>query len=166
MAPKNQRWWLTTDCVSLEIAASPDDLYAMVSDLTRMSEWSPEQERCEWIEGATGPAVGARFLGHNMTGPGKRIKWKRKGTVRAAEPGREFAFATEEGGVEGTIWRYTFEPVAGGTRVTESYTVEKIPVWARIMDVPLNRHGELIAGMTSTLGKLKAAAEAKSPNAS
>jgi hypothetical protein len=159
MAPTNQRWWLTTDSVSTEIAASPDQLYAMVSDLPRMAEWSPEQERLEWIEGATGPAVGARFLGHNMTGPGRRIKWKRRGTVRCTDPGRTFSFATEEGGVEGTIWTYAFEPVAGGTRVTESYTVAKIPVWARILDVPLNRHKELLQGMTSTLSRLKASAE-------
>lgn len=161
MAPKNQRWWLTTDSVSMEIAASPEELYEMVADLPRMAEWSPEQERLEWIEGASAPVAGARFLGHNMTGPGKRIKWKRKGTVLVAEPGREFAFATEEGGIEGTEWRYRFEPVPGGTKVTESYTVHKIPVWARIMDVPLNRHGELIEGMTTTLGNLKASAEAR-----
>lgn len=160
MAPKNQRWWLTTDSVSVDIAAPPEQLYGMVADMTRMPEWSPEQVRLEWIEGATGPAVGARFLGYNCTGPGNRIRWKRKGTVLTAEPGREFAFATEEGGVEGVVWCYRFEPVAGGTRVTESYTVHKIPVWARILDGPLNRHGELIDGMTRTLGKLKESAEA------
>jgi hypothetical protein len=43
--------------------------------------------------------------------------------------------------------------------VTESYTVAKIPVWARILDVPLNRHKELLQGMTSTLSRLKASAE-------
>ena len=83
--------------------------------------------------------------------------------ARRRAAGREFAFATEEGGVEGTTWRYRFEPVAGGTRVTESYTVEKIPVWARIMDVPLNRHGDLLKNMATTLDRLKTAAEHSTP---
>jgi hypothetical protein len=159
MAPKNQRWWLTTDSVSVDVAAPADLIYDLIADLTRMGEWSPECVRVEWTNGATGPAAGATFRGHNRTGPGKRIKWSRAGRVLTAERAAEFAFATEEGGVEGTTWRYSFEPTAGGTRVTESYTVTKIPVWARIMDVPLNRHGELIEGMTYTLGKLKTAAE-------
>ena len=51
----------------------------------------------------------------------------------------------------------------GGTRVTESYTVDKIPVWARVMDVPLNRHGDLLKNMATTLDRLKAAAEHSTP---
>ena len=163
MAPKNQRFWLTTDEVSTVIDAPAELLYDMVAELPRMGEWSRECSAVEWIEGSTGPAVGARFVGHNHTGPRGLIKWSRRGTVRAAEHGREFAFATEEGGVEGTTWRYRFEPVDGGTRVTESYTVDKIPVWARIMDVPTNRHGDLLKNMAITLERLKAAAEHTAP---
>ncbi|MGZ6888093.1 MAG: SRPBCC family protein [Acidimicrobiia bacterium] len=159
MAPKNQRFWLTSDEVSTVIDAPADQLYDMVADMPRMGEWSRECATVEWLDGATGPAAGARFVGHNHTGPRGVIKWSRQGTVLVAERGREFAFATEEGGVEGTTWRYRFEPVDGGTRVTESYTVDKIPVWARIMDVPLNRHGDLLKNMADTLARMKAAAE-------
>ena len=49
------------DEVSIEIAASPEAVYALVSDITRMGEWSPECRECTWANGATGPAVGARF---------------------------------------------------------------------------------------------------------
>ncbi len=91
------------------------------------------------------------------------IKWSRRGTVRVAERGREFAFATEEGGQEGVVWRYRLEPVGDGTRVTESYDVGRIPAWARIIDVPTNRHRELLEGMTQTLDRLKAAAEISEP---
>ena len=164
MAPKNQRLWLTTDDVSTVIDAPAEQIYDMIADLPRMGEWSPECAAAEWLDGATGPAVGARFVGHNHTGPRGLIKWSRRGTVLAAERGREFAFATEEGGVEGTIWRYRLEPVDGGTRVTESYTVEKIPVWARVGDVVGNRHGGLLKGMTHTLAQLKVAAEAAVPS--
>ncbi len=73
----------------------------------------------------------------------------------------KFAFVTEEGGRESTEWRYRFEPVDGGTRVTESYDVKWIPTWARIVDVPTNRHRELRDAMRHTLERLKSAAEAK-----
>ena len=159
MAPKNQRWWLTTDSEHVVVNVDREHLYSMVADLPRMGEWSPECQRVEWEGGATGPAEGARFVGHNRTGPRGMIRWSRRGTVLTADAGREFAFATEEGGYEGTVWRYRFEPVEGGTRVTESYDVKRIPVWARIVDVPTNRHRELMEGMRHTLARLKTVAE-------
>ncbi len=160
MPAKNGRWWLTDDRAEVVIGAPADQLYGMVAELTRMGEWSPECQSLEWLEGATGPAVGARFIGHNRGGPRGLMKWSRRGRVLTADPGREFAFATEEGGHEGTVWRYRFEPVEGGTRVTESYEVKKIPVWARIVDVPTNRYRELQETMRLTLERLKVAAEA------
>lgn len=160
MAPRNQRWWLTADSESTVIDAPADRIYDMVADMPRMGEWSNECARVEWIEGATGPAAGARFVGHNATGPRGVITWSRRGRVLVAERGREFAFATEEGGQEGVVWRYRFEPVDGGTRVTESYEVTRIPAWARVLDIPTNRHGGLMKTMRHTLGRLKSAAEA------
>jgi len=159
MIPKNQRWWLTQDSAELVIDAPPERLYAMVADLERMGEWSPECQRVEWTGGSDGPSEGATFVGHNKGGPKGLMKWSRRGRVLTADPGREFAFATEEGGRESTMWRYRFEEVEGGTRVTESYDVKWIPVWARVLDVPTNRHGELLAAMRHTLDRLKVAAE-------
>lgn len=159
MSPKNQRWWLTTDSQQVVIDASPERLYDMVADMPRMGEWSPECGSVEWTNASTGPTEGATFIGHNRTGPRGLIHWSRRGRVLRAERGREFAFATEEGGKDGTIWSYTFEPAEGGTRVTESYTVDSIPAWARIMDVPTNRHRELLEGMAHTLARLKTVAE-------
>jgi hypothetical protein len=155
MAPKNQRWWLTTDHESLAVHAPADRLYDLVADMPRMGEWSPECSAVEWDDGATGPAAGARFVGHNHTGPRGLIKWSRRGRVLVADPGREFAFVTEEGGRESTVWRYTFEAVDGGTRVTESYEAKSLPLWARVMDVPLNRHKDLMKNMRHTLAQLK-----------
>ncbi len=39
--------------ISREISASPEQLYSMVSDVTRMGEWSPENEGGEWLGGGT-----------------------------------------------------------------------------------------------------------------
>jgi Polyketide cyclase / dehydrase and lipid transport len=126
---------------------------------------SPECERVEWVGGATGPVEGARFVGHNRGGPFKWFRWSRHGRVLTADPGRAFAFVTEEGGRESTVWRYQFEPVHDGTRLTESYEVRWLPAWARIIDVPANRHRELQEAMRHTLGKLKTAAEAATDTA-
>jgi Polyketide cyclase / dehydrase and lipid transport len=160
MPASKERWWLTRDSQQIVISTSPGRIYGLVSDLPRMGEWSPECERVEWAGGATAAAKGARFVGHNRGGPFRLMRWSRRGRVLAADPGREFAFVTEEGGRESTVWRYRFEAVDGGTRVTESYEVRWIPAWARMLDIPTNRHRELHEAMRHTLGRLKTAAEA------
>ncbi|MGO8870154.1 MAG: SRPBCC family protein [Acidimicrobiales bacterium] len=160
MTETSGRWWLTHDSEEVVIDSTPDRIYDLVSDMPRMGEWSPECQRVEWLDGSNGPAVGATFVGHNEGGPRKLMKWSRHGRVLSADPGREFAFVTEEGGRESTEWRYRFEPTDGGTRVVESYEVKWIPLWARIIDVPTNRARELHDAMGHTLDQLKAAAEA------
>ena len=54
------------DAVTVEIAASPAQVYALVSDITRMGEWSPECVQCTWTKGATGPAVGREVQGQEQ----------------------------------------------------------------------------------------------------
>src|SRR3954469_12481041 len=159
MSKQSSRWFLREGHESVVVTARADLVYDLVAELTRMGEWSPECQAVEWEGGATGPAVDARFVGHNRGGPFGLMRWSRHGRVLVAEPGREFAFTTEEGGREGTVWRYSFEPVDGGTRVTESYHVEWIPLWARIVDVPTNRAKELRAAMRHTLEQLTTPAE-------
>jgi hypothetical protein len=161
MASTSTRWWLTEDSSEMVVGAQAQRMYDLVADLPRMGEWSPECQRVEWEDGADGPVTGATFVGHNRGGPAGLMKWSRRGRVLVADPGREFTFVTEEGGRESTVWRYRFEPTDGGTRVTESYEVKRIPAWARIIDVPTNRARELREAMEHTLGRLKAAAEAR-----
>ncbi len=45
--------------ISRDIDASPEQVYAAISDVTRMGEWSEECYACEWHEGFDGPVVGA-----------------------------------------------------------------------------------------------------------
>jgi hypothetical protein len=159
MADTSTRWWLRQDSEDTVVKAPAARIYDLIADLPRMGEWSPECQTVEWTNGSHAPAVGARFVGHNRGGPGGVIRWSRHGRVLVADPGREFAFVTEEGGKESTVWRYRFEPADDGTRVTESYEVRWIPTWARVLDVPTNRVRELRDGMRHTLAQLKAAAE-------
>src|SRR3954467_2053293 len=107
---------LTTDTRSRHIKASPHALYALISDITRTPEYSPEVMKCTWKNGATGPVVGARFKAINHAG---RIPdWPNSPGITIADPGQAFAFErTEVGG--GTIeWRYTLQPHGTGTLVT------------------------------------------------
>lgn len=98
MANTSSRWWLRHDSEHGIVAASPERIYELVADMPRMGEWSPECQRVEWTDGAVAPAAGARFIGHNRGGPGGLIRWSRRGRVLVADPGREFAFVTEEAG--------------------------------------------------------------------
>jgi Polyketide cyclase / dehydrase and lipid transport len=99
----------------LVIACPAGPLYEMVSDVTRMGEWSPVCKACWWDEG-DGPRVGAWFTGRNER-PGQT--WETRCEVIAAEPGREFAFV-----VRGSVrWGYSFDPVGASTRVTESWEI-------------------------------------------
>jgi len=107
--------------VSREIAASADDVYAAVSDITRMGEWSPECHTCEWIDGSTTAVVGAKFQGENAN---NGADWSIENVVTAADPGRKFAFDCMSGittGFNFASWAYEIEPTANGCRVTETW---------------------------------------------
>jgi hypothetical protein len=99
---------------SVVVATSPEALYDLVSDVTRTGEWSPICRACWWDEGASAE-VGAWFTGRNEV-PGRT--WETRSQVVAADRGREFAFLV---GGRLVRWAFTFEPVDGGTRLTESW---------------------------------------------
>lgn len=99
---------------SIVVAVSPGSLYDMVSDVTRMGEWSPICKACWWDAGA-GPRVGAWFTGRNEL---PERTWETRSQVVAAEPGREFAFAVGGAWVR---WGYTFALAGAGTQLTESW---------------------------------------------
>jgi uncharacterized protein YndB with AHSA1/START domain len=145
--------------VAVHIDASPERVWELVSDVTRIGRYSPETFEAQWLEGATGPAVGARFRGHvkrNGKGP---IYWTTC-TVLVSEPGREFAFGVGSAAKPLNVWRYRLEPADGGTDVTESFRLASTPLlrlywalfgWARGRT---NRNG-----MRATLEGIKDDAE-------
>jgi uncharacterized protein YndB with AHSA1/START domain len=122
-------WWIREraritavirDEVSRQIAATPDTVWSLVANVTRMAEWSPTVERVEWVGDASGPEIGARFRGHNRQ---SGVRWSRECVITTCEPGRELAFETVFRDAPSTRWQYRFEPSDGGTRATESYEV-------------------------------------------
>ncbi|MFR9731579.1 SRPBCC family protein [Saccharopolyspora sp. MS10] len=98
------------DEVSLRIEATPEQVWDLISDITRMPEWSPALVRCRWRGRVREPVVGARFIGVNKPG----IPTPNR--IERAERGREFAFRTT---LHNTVWRYLLVPDGGGTTVTE-----------------------------------------------
>ena len=142
------------------IAADPVKVYNLVADLPRMGEWSPENTGGKWVDGASGPAVGARFRGNNKRGV---LRWSTTVKVTDATPGKRFAFDVTYGPVPISHWEYTFEPDAGGCRVTESWD-ERRPTWMKIGSIPVmavaDRAKHNTRNMEATLAALKVAAEA------
>ena len=136
--------------VTIHINAAPEAVFALVSDVTRMGDWSPETTNCEWVDGATGPAVGVKFRGSNKMGP---FKWSTTPTITAYAAGELFAFDAG-----GTIWTYSFTESNGGTSVTESFRVES--TISKLYTIG-PRRTQLIKGMQQTLERLKTAAEAR-----
>jgi hypothetical protein len=103
-----------THSESILIARSPEDLYDLVSDITRMGTWSPICTACWWDDGAS-PTVGAWFTGRNEL---PERTWETRSEVTVADRGHEFAFIVNG---SWTRWGYVFTPVEGGTEVTESW---------------------------------------------
>jgi Polyketide cyclase / dehydrase and lipid transport len=145
---------------SIVVARSPEALYDMVSDVTRMGEWSPICTACWWDDG-DGPRVGAWFTGRNEL---PERTWETRSQVVAADRGREFAFEVNSGWVR---WGYTFTAVDSGTYVTESW--EFLPVgiagfhdkYGNGAEAQIaNRTEAAHRGIPVTLAAIKKAAEA------
>jgi hypothetical protein len=142
---------------SVEIAAPADRVYAIVTDVTRMGERSPECYRCEWLDGATHAIVGARFKGFNRLGV---LRWSTTCRVDTLEPAKEFAFTVLSGkGREETRWRYVIEDHGETTQLTESYEFLWCPAVARVAEIPFPRDKQLRRGLARTLDRVKADAE-------
>lgn len=153
--------------VSVSMAASPAKVWALVSDVTRIGEFSPETFEAEWTHGASGPVKGARFKGHvkrNGVGP---TYWTPCTVTRADEPGADgtgvFEFAVGLDGNAINTWGYRLEadgPDGASTRVTEYFRLT--PVWYLrgywlVLGRLRSRTNE--RGMRTTLERMKAVVE-------
>lgn len=145
---------------SIVVSVAPEQLYAMVSDVTRTGEWSPECQACWWDEG-DGPRLGAHFTGRNEAA-GRT--WETRSEVVAADPGREFAWEVNGGWVH---WSFAFEATDGGTRLTESWSFLPAGIagfkegYGDKADAQIARRSDAaLQGIPVTLAAIKKAAEA------
>lgn len=149
---------------SVDIRATPEQVWALVGDPTRMPEWSPQCRRM--IVLGRGPVgVGTRTVNLNRRGP---LWWPTRAKIVRYDPPRALAFAIAE---NRTVWSYELEPTAEGTRLTES---RRTPHGVSAVSNLLTRtvlggterfEAELEEGIGQTLDRIKAAVEGGVPAA-
>ncbi|MGI8523362.1 MAG: SRPBCC family protein [Nocardioides sp.] len=153
------------DSVTVPMTTTAEAAWDLVTDVTRIGEFSPETFEARWTRGSTGPEVGAYFKGHvrrNGIGP---VYWSLC-RVDACEPGRHFEFTVVVKDADVNTWGYRIEPADGGVAVTEYF---------RLAGTPLNRaYWALLGwtrgrtnrnGMRTTLERMKAVLEGGAPGA-
>jgi uncharacterized protein YndB with AHSA1/START domain len=145
--------------VSLRMDAPPEKVWALVSDVTRIGEFSPETFEAKWTRGSTGPEVGASFKGHvkrNGVGP---TYWS-PCQVTKCVPHEVFEFAVGTDDVTLTSWGYRLEPDGAGTTVTEYFRLEPkiyMRLYWTLLGALRSRTNE--KGMRTTLERMKAVVE-------
>jgi len=148
------------DQASVRIAGSPERVWALVTDITRMGEWSPESTGGRW-EDAGGPAVGSRFVGTNRHGP---LRWSTHCRVTECEPPHRFTFVVRENRM---AWGWILEHDVSDPGVTlltqwrEHLGPAPWPVRLLVATGVLGRDREplMVDGMRRTLDAVRAAAE-------
>ena len=144
------------------VAASPERVWALLTDFSRMPEWSPELVRMVPLKPG-GLRIGQWYLGVNRR---KAAVWPTRSVVSALEPGRTVAWDTTSSGAR-WIWELSPEGADGtSTRVVHRRPVPRGVTAMSKVFAPLFLGGneghadELEQGMARTVARLKAAAEA------
>ncbi|WP_433660088.1 SRPBCC family protein [Nocardia sp. CA-128927] len=142
----------------IDISAPPDQVWAVVSDLKRMPEFSPQ---CVRMLPLGTPKAGTWVL--NLNTDGKKY-WPTTARIVRYEPNQAFAFKINE---NRSIWSYTLEPTETGTRLIERRDVPNGTSWFSRKSIDAALGGEapfeelLVRGMNETLGKIKTVVEAR-----
>lgn len=146
--------------VTVRIDAPVGDVWALVSDVTRIGEFSPETFEAKWTRGSTGPEVGATFAGHvkrNGVGPTYWAPCR----VTVCEPETAFEFSVGTEAVTVNNWGYRLAPSGGATDVTEYFRLEpKLPMRLYWLVLGRLRGRTNERGMRTTLERMKAVLEA------
>lgn len=139
------------ECVA---AASPEAIWAVVSDVTRVGEWSHECQGADWVDGATSARPGARFRGKNRIG----IRaWSRSNEVLTADAPRVLSWRTVPAPFfpDSTVWTITLEPTGAGTRIVQEYEVVKLgPIMSRLYYLTTPKHRDRTAALAEDLRHL------------
>jgi hypothetical protein len=143
--------------------APPEAVWAIVSDVTRIGEWSHECREAGLLDGAKAPAPGVRFQGRNTIG---RVRWARTNEMVRVDAPREFAWRTVPSRMypDSTEWTISIEPVAGGgCRITQRFVVLKLgPIMDRLIWLVTPAHRDRLPALEADLVRLAAAAAATS----
>ena len=150
----------TVDVVS---AGSPEQVWDVLSDVTRTGDWSHETTGATWIDGASAAVAGARFKGTNRQG---RTRWSRACEVVAADRPRTWAFRTVPSRLypDSTIWTFELTPEADGTRVTQHFEVVRLhPLLDRLFYALIPAHRDRTEALRGDLQRLAELAAETTP---
>ena len=150
------------------ISAPPARVWELVSDIELMPALSSELQSVEWLDGANGPAPGARFTGrskHEALG-----EWETTSQVVEFEPERLFGWAVGDPADPAALWRFRMEPNDGGTELSEwvqmgpgrsglSFAIDRMP--DKEQKIVFVRMREFERNITVTLEQIKTLAEAR-----
>jgi hypothetical protein len=146
---------LTKGSARIEIAASAEAVYLLLSDVERIGEFSPECERAQWQDGVTGPHAGVHFIGHNRSGG---ATWSVECRVLRAMPGEEWVFKSNLASATPTTWRYTLEATPQGCIVTEAWDAPVLATPEAAAQM-VGRDEQLADNVQTSLSNLKRLAE-------
>jgi uncharacterized protein YndB with AHSA1/START domain len=153
---------LNRSCTAtIEIAAPIEVVWDLVSDMTRVGEWSVECRSVEWLAGATGPVAGARFRGRNRR---NATLWTRTCEVLAVDPPTRFVWRTLPTRLLPDSTEWTLELADGDdhTRLTESMRILHIPgPHERLFALILPQHRDRTADLEGDARRIKQRAEAR-----
>lgn len=157
-----------TTCAQIDVDAPAEKVWDIIVDLRTPALTSSEFQGAQWLDGATGPVVGARFVGRNRH---EAIgEWETTCVVSVVDKPREFTYAVGDAAQPGAVWRYLIEPSADGAGVLLTQiaqigpgpsgltpAIERMPhKEARIIERRLAEHR---ANMVANLGRIKKLAE-------
>lgn len=151
---------------AIQIDASPDAVYELVSDVTRTGEWSPECVRCRWLGGATFAAAGARYRGVSRNG---WRRWSTTSTIRDARPGVELSWDVTYLGRPVARWSYSLRSVDGGRTLLTESVEDRRERWLQIVSPWITGTRDRATRNADTIGttlqRIKALAERSAPSA-
>jgi len=140
----------------IEINAPVSKVWGLVSDLSRMPQWSPQ---CRVMKPLGPLRPGTRTINLNRR---NLLFWPTTSTITEVLPERKLAFRIP---LNTSVWSYELEPTATGTRLVETRRAEngvtavsKAVTNAALGGVP-SFEKELLEGMNLSLARIKAAAE-------
>jgi uncharacterized protein YndB with AHSA1/START domain len=158
---------LPTTEATVHVAAPPERVWPLVSDIFLIAELSREVQEVGWLPGCAGPAVGARFHGrnwHRMVG-----EWHTTSHVVRCEPPRVFSWAVQDPANPAALWCFELTPQDGGTALRQWARLGPVPsnITAVIAEMPdkeerivAGRLREFQAGIEANLAAIKERAEA------
>jgi uncharacterized protein YndB with AHSA1/START domain len=144
---------------STVIGAPADVVWKVVSDITRIGEWSGECKDCDWIEGADSPVPGARFRGRNRRGS---MRWTRLNEVITAEPPQTLTWRTVARFpyLDSTEWQLSLAEDGSATRVTERFDILRLSkAMEGILEVVMPAHRDRSEDLAADLDRLKTLVE-------